>query len=174
MFDIEILLRLLLAVLLGSAIGVERTRAGKTAGLRTFALVSLGACLFISMSVYLTDMYGNWSDPSRVLASIVTGIGFLGAGMIVLSKDGLKNLTTAASIWLTAGVGAAIGFGFYFEAFVTTILVIIIFTVFWWLEEYIRQHLLLEPKPAGKTKKKARKKSQPKQTAKRATKKTKK
>jgi len=153
MFDIEIILRLVLAVLLGSAVGVERTRAGKIAGLRTFALVSLGACLFVLMSTYITNMYQGWADPARVLASIVIGIGFLGAGMIILGKDGLKNLTTAASIWLTAGIGAAIGFGFYSEAFITTILVIIIFTLFWELEEYIRKNVFQEPKPKSTLKK---------------------
>ena len=180
MLEIGIILRLILAVLLGSAIGIERTRAGKTAGLRTFALVSLGACLFVLISTYLTHFYGNLVDPSRVLASIVTGIGFLGAGMIIFGDSGLKNLTTAASIWLTAGVGAAIGLGFYLEAFATTILVIIIFTVFWNAEEYIRTHMLRTPtkKPRSKTKKKTAKrpakKTATKQIARRATSKTKK
>jgi putative Mg2+ transporter-C (MgtC) family protein len=108
--DLELLGRLLLAALLGGAIGAERELNDQPAGLRTHMLLTTGACLFTLISAYGFD--GN-TDPSRIAAQIVTGIGFLGGGAIV--RDGLtvKGVTTAASIWATASVGVAIGAGSY-------------------------------------------------------------
>jgi putative Mg2+ transporter-C (MgtC) family protein len=108
--DLELLGRLLLAAVLGGAIGAERELNDQPAGLRTHMLLTTGACLFTLVSAYGFD--GN-TDPSRIAAQIVTGIGFLGGGAIV--RDGLtvKGVTTAASIWATASVGVAIGAGSY-------------------------------------------------------------
>jgi putative Mg2+ transporter-C (MgtC) family protein len=108
--DLELLGRLLLAALLGGAIGAERELNDQPAGLRTHMLLTTGACLFTLISAY---GFGGNTDPSRIAAQIVTGIGFLGGGAIV--RDGLtvKGVTTAASIWATASVGVAIGAGSY-------------------------------------------------------------
>jgi putative Mg2+ transporter-C (MgtC) family protein len=108
--DLELLGRLLLAAVLGGAIGAERELNDQPAGLRTHMLLTTGACLFTLISAY---GFGRGSDPSRIAAQIVTGIGFLGGGAIV--RDGLtvKGVTTAASIWATASVGVAIGAGSY-------------------------------------------------------------
>ena len=108
--DLELLGRLLLAAILGGAIGAERELNDQPAGLRTHMLLTIGACLFTLISAY---GFGGRTDPSRIAAQIVTGIGFLGGGAIV--RDGLtvKGVTTAASIWATASVGVAIGAGSY-------------------------------------------------------------
>jgi putative Mg2+ transporter-C (MgtC) family protein len=108
--DLELLGRLLLAAVLGGAIGAERELNDQPAGLRTHMLLTTGACLFTLISAY---GFGRGTDPSRIAAQIVTGIGFLGGGAIV--RDGLtvKGVTTAASIWATASVGVAIGAGSY-------------------------------------------------------------
>jgi len=108
--DFELLGRLLLAAVLGGAIGAERELNDQPAGLRTHMLLTTGACLFTLISAY---GFGGNTDPSRIAAQIVTGIGFLGGGAIV--RDGLtvKGVTTAASIWATASVGVAIGAGSY-------------------------------------------------------------
>src|SRR3712207_8315627 len=110
--DLELLGRLLLAAVLGGAIGAERELNDQAAGLRTHMLLTIGACLFTLVSAYGFGS-GIGTDPSRLAAQIVTGIGFLGGGAIV--RDGLtvKGLTTAASIWATVLVGAAIGVGSY-------------------------------------------------------------
>jgi putative Mg2+ transporter-C (MgtC) family protein len=104
--DLELLLRLLLAAVLGGAIGAERELNDQPAGLRTHMLLTIGACLFTLISAY---GFGRGSDPSRLAAQIVTGIGFLGGGAIVRHGLTVKGVTTAASIWATASVGVATG-----------------------------------------------------------------
>jgi putative Mg2+ transporter-C (MgtC) family protein len=108
--DLELLGRLVVAAVLGGAIGAERELNDQPAGLRTHMILTTGACLFTLISAY---GFGRGTDPSRIAAQIVTGIGFLGGGAIV--RDGLtvKGVTTAASIWATASVGVAIGAGSY-------------------------------------------------------------
>jgi putative Mg2+ transporter-C (MgtC) family protein len=108
--DLELLGRLLLAAALGGAIGAERELNDQAAGLRTHMLLTIGACLFTLVSAY---GFGGPTDPSRLAAQIVTGIGFLGGGAIVRHGLTVKGLTTAASIWATASVGVAIGAGSY-------------------------------------------------------------
>jgi putative Mg2+ transporter-C (MgtC) family protein len=108
--DLELLLRLVLAAVLGGAIGAERELNDQPAGLRTHMLLTIGACLFTLISAY---GFGRASDPSRLAAQIVTGIGFLGGGAIVRHGLTVKGVTTAASIWATASVGLAIGAGSY-------------------------------------------------------------
>jgi putative Mg2+ transporter-C (MgtC) family protein len=109
--DLELLGRLLLAAVLGGAIGAERELNDQAAGLRTHMLLTIGACLFTLVSAY--GFGGGPRDPSRLAAQIVTGIGFLGGGAIVRHGLTVKGLTTAASIWATASVGVAIGAGRY-------------------------------------------------------------
>jgi putative Mg2+ transporter-C (MgtC) family protein len=110
--DFELLGRLLLAAVLGGAIGAERELNDQAAGLRTHMLLTIGACLFTLISAYGFSG-GIGTDPSRLAAQIVTGIGFLGGGAIVRHGLTVKGLTTAASIWATASVGVAIGAGSY-------------------------------------------------------------
>ncbi len=118
----QLLLKLILALILGGLIGVDREIKGRPAGLRTHVLVCVGATLFtiISMSFIAT------SDPARIAAGIVTGIGFLGAGAIFRSKDHVQGLTTAADLWVIAAVGIAIGIGYYSAALAATILVLLV------------------------------------------------
>lgn len=120
--DPEILVRLLLAVVVGGIIGYERKRLNKPAGLRTHMLVSMGAALFTIVSI---TSFSN-VDPSRVVAGIVTGIGFLGAGTIFREKDTIKGLTTAASLWAVAAIGITAGIGEYAIMATATVLVILI------------------------------------------------
>ncbi len=115
----EMILRLLLAAALGAAIGYERERHGKAAGLRTHTLISAGAALFTLASIYGFD---GAADPSRVAAGVVAGIGFIGAGVIFrgMTGSGLAGLTSAACIWVTAAIGLAAGAGLYLISAITT------------------------------------------------------
>lgn len=102
-------LRALIAALLGAFIGWEREQHGREAGIRTYAAVSLGACVFGLVSAHVVGA----SDPTRIAAGVVTGVGFLGAGVILREQGRVAGLTTAATIWATAAVGLAIGYGMY-------------------------------------------------------------
>jgi putative Mg2+ transporter-C (MgtC) family protein len=120
--DLELLGRLLLAAVLGGAVGAERELADQPAGLRTHMLLTIGACLFTLVSAY---GFGGSADPSRLAAQIVTGIGFLGGGAIVRYGLTIRGLTTAASIWATASIGVAVGAGRYLLATGGTLLVVV-------------------------------------------------
>jgi putative Mg2+ transporter-C (MgtC) family protein len=132
----ELIVRLLVATVLGALVGAERSRVGKTAGMRTYALVSLGSALFTVMSTYIAVRYANsyQIDPLRVASQIVVGIGFLGAGIIFVQKNVVTGLTTAAGLWVVAALGMASGLGLYALAGVTTILTLFIFEALWYLE----------------------------------------
>ena len=119
------MLRLLAALVLGAIIGLERERQERAAGLRTVTMVSLGSCLFTIVGAYGFAQ----TDPSRVAAQIVTGIGFLGAGTIFLRKDLVRGLTTAATIWATAAIGMAAATARYFEAVFATLLILAVLMV---------------------------------------------
>ena len=122
--ELEMTLRLLLAAVLGAIIGYQRERAGKTAGLRTHVLICLGSALFTVASIY---GFGITTDPARVAAGVVAGVGFLGAGAILHREGGLvAGLTTAATIWAVAGIGMAAGAGLYLVSAVTSILVLVV------------------------------------------------
>lgn len=111
--DTTIVVRLLLSVILGGVIGFERGRAGRPAGLRTHILVCLGSALAIMTNQYVCQVYGT-GDPTRMAAQVISGIGFLGAGTIIVTgRHQVKGLTTAAGLWATACMGLAIGIGFY-------------------------------------------------------------
>jgi putative Mg2+ transporter-C (MgtC) family protein len=117
-------LRLLLASALGAAIGYQRERANKPAGLRTHILISAGAALFTIASIYA---FGTEADPGRVAAGVVAGIGFIGAGSIIRREGGIvEGLTTAATIWAVAAIGLAAGAGLYLVSVVTTAVIIIV------------------------------------------------
>ena len=136
-----IIWRLILATLLGGLIGFEREVRGHSAGLRTHILVSLGSCLIMLTSLYVFDIYKESAsiDPARIAAGVITGIGFLGAGAIIRSGEAVRGLTTAAGLWLVAGVGLGIGCGFYLASFVTAILAIIVLCTFRHLERVINK-----------------------------------
>ena len=112
-------LRVLVGLLMGMLVGVERERAGRPAGMRTQALVALGAAMYTIISV---GFHGQGVDPSRIAAQIVTGIGFLGAGTILRHGNMLQGLTTAASVWVSAAIGMACGLGWYPMAAIGTVL----------------------------------------------------
>ena len=128
--NLEILSRLLMAALLGSVIGFERERLNWAAGLRTHMLVCVGASLMMMVSAFgFADALSQKNvvlDPSRVAAQVVSGIGFLGAGSILLRGEVVRGLTTAASLWSVAGLGLAVGGGMYTAAFGATIIILII------------------------------------------------
>ena len=122
--EVEMVLRLLLAAALGAVIGYQRERAGKPAGLRTHILICVGVALFTIGSLY---GFGAVADPSRVAAGIVAGIGFIGAGAIIRTGEGIvAGLTTAATIWAVAAIGLAAGAGLYLVSAVTTVLILIV------------------------------------------------
>jgi putative Mg2+ transporter-C (MgtC) family protein len=125
--DFQIVIRLTLSVMLGGFIGLERQVHRRSAGLRTHILVSLGSCLIMLTSMYVFDIYKNTAplDPARIAAGVITGIGFLGAGAIIRDREGVKGLTTAASLWVVAGIGLAVGCGFFFAGIFTTFLALI-------------------------------------------------
>mgnify|MGYP003309380234 CR=1 FL=1 len=118
-------LRLIIAVLCGFVIGYERKNRNKEAGIRTHVIVSVASCLMMMVSKYgFADLEAARFDGSRIASQIVSGIGFLGAGMIFVHKNSIKGLTTAAGIWATSGIGMAIGSGMYFVGIITTVLVV--------------------------------------------------
>ncbi|HHV35858.1 MAG TPA: MgtC/SapB family protein [Syntrophomonadaceae bacterium] len=124
----QIVLRMLVSLLVGLIIGYERSYNMKPAGIRTYSLVCIGATLFMMVSVYglpslssAYKFYGFRLDPGRVAAQIVTGIGFVGAGVIWKEGGNIRGLTTAANLWVTAGLGMAVGLGMFFLTFVSVI-----------------------------------------------------
>ena len=137
----EILLRLILAVAAGGLIGLEREIHGRAAGFRTQILVCLGSTLIMLISIYgfaNAGIEGTRWDPGRLAAQVVSGIGFLGAGTILREGLSIKGLTTAASLWVVAGIGLAIGSGFYLGAVVATLLAVL--TLVNKLEQYLLPH----------------------------------
>ncbi len=128
--QVEMVVRLLIAAILGGCIGFERERLSWAAGLRTHMLVCVGSCLVMLVSAYgfadLRAMPGVNIDPTRMGAQVVSGIGFLGAGAIILRGEVVKGLTTAASLWAVAAVGLAVGSGLYLGAAMATIIMLVI------------------------------------------------
>jgi putative Mg2+ transporter-C (MgtC) family protein len=132
--NFEIFLRLVLAVFLGGLIGLERQIAHKTAGLRTFSLISLGSALLATISFLLERQYAPNFNVVALPAQIISGIGFIGAGIIIFHGIHPKGITTAAGLVVSAAVGIAVGFGFYTIAVFTTLLTLLIFTILWFFE----------------------------------------
>ena len=116
--ELELVTRLIAAFALGGVLGYEREQVDKPAGLRTHILVSLGSCLFTILS--MTAFPGG--DPARVASYIVAGIGFIGAGTIIQTKERVAGITTAASLWVTSSIGMALGAGCYILAIITTVI----------------------------------------------------
>lgn len=137
----DMILKLVVAVMLGMLIGAERLFVHKEAGMKTHALVAMGAAVFVLFSEAMTQKYMNLPgfNPAMIPSQIVVGIGFLGAGMIMFRDSQTRGLTTAGGLWVTAGIGMAAGFGLFSLAFMATILVLFILTIMNILEKPIRK-----------------------------------
>ena len=125
--------KLVVSALLGGAIGFERKQKGQIAGSRTFALISMGAALAMLVSNAIPQLFThlpNGGDPARIAAQVISGIGFLGAGTILRQDNGVKGLTTAASLWAVACIGLATGIGYYEGAIISSIIVYVILIFF--------------------------------------------
>ena len=140
--ELEIFIQLSMALLLGALLGLERILAGKEAGMRTFGLVSVGACLFVIVGEVVARQYvGALNfDPLRLASSVVTGIGFIGAGLIIFQHE-LKGLTTAAALWVASAIGVAVGFKLYAIASFATFLALFVCVGLWFVENYLERHL---------------------------------
>ncbi len=126
---LSIALRLTAAVLLGGMMGIEREKKSRPAGLRTYMLVCMGACLIMLTNQFIYQATGA-GDPMRLGAQVISGIGFLGAGTIIVTKrNQIKGLTTAAGLWAAAGIGLALGIGFYEAAFAAAVAIVLILSV---------------------------------------------
>lgn len=137
----EFILRLTIAVLLGMFIGAERLLVHKEAGMKTHALVSMGAALFVLFSEEMAKKYISIPgfNPAMISSNIIVGIGFLGAGMIMFRDSRTRGLTTASGLWVTAGIGMTAGFGLFSLATISTVLVLFIFIVMNIIEKPIRK-----------------------------------
>lgn len=125
---LQAIFKLMLSLILGSVVGFERKRKGQPAGLRTFALISMGATLAMLVSIYICQEYVGLKngDPGRIAAQVITGVGFLGAGAIIQMKGSVRGLTTAAGIWMVSTIGLAVGVGLYVLSVVATLLILFI------------------------------------------------
>lgn len=146
---IQVAIQMVLAVILGGLIGLEREYSGKTAGFRTYALVCLGSTMFTLMSFYVYELYkleGIYlGDLSRIASQVVVGIGFIGAGLIIHRRDDkVTGLTTAAGLWATAAVGMALGFKLLFPAIFGTALVLAVFWFFRIIEYRLIKKMMSE------------------------------
>ena len=138
---VTILIRLLAALFAGGLIGFERAYNGRPAGLRTHSLVCMSSSLLMLLTVYQWELLSTMPmdtirvDPTRMAQGVMTGIGFLGAGVIMKEKFTIRGLTTAASIWITASIGIILGMGFYKAGIAATILTLIVLSFFGWVEK---------------------------------------
>lgn len=138
---INSMFRLILSMILGMIVGAERKRKGQIAGIRTFALISMGACLAMLLSIYVPQVYLGLKngDPGRIAAQVITGIGFLGGGAMIHMKGAVRGLTTAAGIWMTAIIGMAVGIGMYICSIGATLLILLTLVTF---EQYEKRRNL--------------------------------
>lgn len=135
-----VLLRLILAMVMGAIIGIERASRKSTAGLRTFSLVCIGAALTMIINEYLMKVYGT-GDPARLSAQVISGIGFLGMGsIIVTSRNQIKGLTTAAALWTTAVLGLAVGAGMVLPSIISFFLIIIVVHLFYYASHHLESY----------------------------------
>jgi len=129
-FPSQVFLQLLLAVLLGAFVGLERELRRKGAGIKTYALVSLGAALFVVLAMQVIEQFRAMGytelDPTRILQAVAMGIGFLGSGIIIFRDPYVAGVTTAAGVWVAAGIGAAVGLQFYWIAVIASFLALFV------------------------------------------------
>lgn len=142
----DVVMRLVLSMFLGCLLGSERLFAGKTAGMRTYALVSLGSTVYVVVSLLVTSkyLYITNFDPLRMASQIIVGVGFLGAGLIFLKDSKINGLTTAAGLWLSAAVGVAVGYGLFEVAFLASFLTLFIFVVLGFVKKKLLRISLLK------------------------------
>ncbi|MBZ0264069.1 MgtC/SapB family protein [bacterium] len=126
---IPFLQRLGMAILAGTIIGTEREFRGKDAGLRTLVMITFGSCLFMILSEHVALGIGRIGDPGRIAAQVVTGVGFIGAGTIITSRNRVKGLTTAAMIWVMSAIGLLIGMGYIFFGLIITIMIFLVLMI---------------------------------------------
>lgn len=139
--ELEFSIRIIVALVLGILIGIERVRSHKSAGPRTYALVSMGAALFVVTGELVYETLNITVDSLRIAAQIVVGIGFLGGGVVMFKNGEKTGLTTAAGLWVAAAIGVACGFGFFTLATIATIITVLTFTLLWQVEEkFIAPH----------------------------------
>lgn len=137
---LSILVRILMALLMGGILGAERGLRNRPAGFMTYVLVCIGSTMIMLTNQYISTLYAE-SDPSRMAAQVVSGIGFLGAGTIIVTRnDEVHGLTTAAGLWLTAGLGLAIGIGFYSGAIIGFLFSVFALIILKKIDVYIKQH----------------------------------
>lgn len=124
-------LNLLIALSLGMLMGFERQKAGKTAGIKTHGLVSMGSALYVIISIIVSELFleSTVFDPLRVASHIIVGVGFIGGGAIFLKEQSINGLTTAANLWVAAGIGMAVGFGLYPLAILVVLMSLFVFLV---------------------------------------------
>ena len=147
---VDITIRLFVALLLGMIIGTERVWAHKTAGMRTYALVSMGSALFVIISNEMVKYYTGFSglNPLMITAQIVVGVGFIGSGLIFSKESKMMGLTTATGLWVSAGIGMAAGFKLFNIAIISTILILFIFIVLWFVEEQLKKTKYFKENPS--------------------------
>lgn len=137
---ISISIRIVLAALFGGIIGIERTTKKHAAGLRTYILVSIGSCMIMLTNLFIVETFGT-GDIGRMGAQVISGIGFLGAGTIIItSRNRIKGLTTAAALWACAAMGLALGVGFYTLALIGFVIIFIVLTFLPIIENYFSKH----------------------------------
>ncbi len=151
----DLVWRLVLAGALGAALGLERSLAGKHAGMRTYALVSTGSALFVIIGTMASYELSSFAgvNPLQIASNVVLGVGFLGTGLAVFRGDHPVELTTAAGLWVAAGIGMAAGFGFSFLAFGGAMIAILILTLLLSLENDVRDRYTPEKITVPKSKK---------------------
>lgn len=137
----DLIIRIAIAMGLGTIIGLERTLAGKGAGMRTYAMVTLGSSLFILISEIILSTVSNPSlaNPLLIASAIITGIGFIGAGLVIFQSNKIIGLTTAAGLWVSSGVGIACGFGLFTLALIATVAALLVFTLMWFIENILQK-----------------------------------
>jgi putative Mg2+ transporter-C (MgtC) family protein len=133
----ELTLRLVAAAALSGLIGIEREMRQKPAGIRTNALIGLGSALMTLGGLFVAMQWPGTTDPSRIASMVVQGIGFLGAGAIIQAAGSVRGLTTAATMWVVAGIGIMCGFGYYPVALIATIIVLVLLAVFGPLDAHL-------------------------------------
>jgi|SRR6185312_5205566 len=132
-------IELLIALILGAIIGVERSFAHKTAGMRTYSLLSMGSCMLVIIGTIVAPSLINGYNPLYIAGSLITGLGFLCGGVIIFQDKHLSGLTTAAGLWVSAGVGIAVGYGLISLAVFATFITLIVLTIFWYIEHTITE-----------------------------------
>lgn len=139
---LDIFYKLGAAVICGALIGTERVVSHKDAGMRTYALVAMGAALFVIIADSMLRMYTSQGftvdNPLQIASMIVSGVGFLGAGMIIFHDSKVAGLTTASGFWVVAGIGMACGYGLYIPAILATLITLFVFIVLWHVEKHVR------------------------------------